>query len=98
MYVIINSNHTVIPVGSETHFSIQGIVGNIIIQLPPCGTIVGRYEATFKDADLLCGTYTVTILPFGAQTIDHVSNFVMNTSGESVRLRDNGTTNWSVIF
>jgi hypothetical protein len=67
--------------------------GNIIVNLPTAIGINGRV-LTIKKMDIT--TNTVTITPFGAQTIDIQPNYVISIPNDSISVEaDSG--NWWIV-
>ena len=59
--------------------------GAVVITIPTAQILDGR-EFTIKDAGLNCSVNNITVETEGAQTIEGISNLVMNLDGDSFTL------------
>lgn len=101
--IIYASNYTVINQTSSTYTVIQKLGRIVILCDTTLGAITIKLSKAYKNNIIIdvkkisSDTNTVTIKPYGSETLDDGTEAVIMVQNVSVELASDGNTNWKVI-
>lgn len=92
-----DANYTIAADSRTYYIAYTALTSGRTVTLPLAASVSEGRTFVVKDAVGLSGTYNITIIPSGGDTVDLVSNYVMSVNKQAITVVSDGVSNWEII-